>query len=227
MTNRRDTSIFNIIGPIMVGPSSSHTAGAVRLGLMGRGLLGAQPQQARIGLHGSFAETGAGHGTDKAVIAGLLGLATDDPRLPHSHQLAGEAGLHFTFTAVDLGEQAHPNSIHLHLRAGQDEVSCAGASVGGGQIEMTRVQGYEVSFNGELETLLIEAADQPGTINHVTGLLSRYEVNVAFLHVERDRRGGRAMMVVELDEPVEGSALAEIAALSWVSWLRKLPRLKE
>ncbi len=225
MTSTRQVSAFDIIGPIMVGPSSSHTAGAVRLGQIGRAILGDQPTEAHIELHGSFAQTGKGHGTDKAIIAGLLGLATEDDRIRHSFELAKEAGLHFTFAAVDLGDDVHPNSVRMTLKRGPQQVQITGASVGGGMVEITNIEGYEARFGGEYETLLVISKDRPGTINAITGWLLRHNINIAFFRVERQRRGGEAIMVIETDDPIPDEMVEAIEDFPWVRWVRNISKV--
>ena len=222
----RTISVFDIIGPIMVGPSSSHTAGAVRLGQVARAILGSQPRTAAIELHGSFAQTGQGHGTDRGIVAGLLGMATDDPDLRRSFELAEQAGLRFTFEKVDLGEDAHPNTARLTVGDGQRTVQVTGCSIGGGLVEITNVDGYDVHFGCEFDTLLVLAEDRPGTINQVTGWLARQGINIAFLRVERDKRGGDAIMIIETDHMVDPQILEAFEDYIWVRWVRQVPKVE-
>lgn len=206
-------NLFDILGPIMVGPSSSHTAGAVRIGGMARSLLGGQPQRARIMLHGSFASTGQGHGTYQALIAGLLGLAPDDPEVPNSYELAKKAGLKFTFENITLRE-AHPNSVLIEMeRADGRKMEVGASSLGGGRIEVFRVDGLQTSFSGELPTLLVRNSDQPGCVSRVTGALAHAGINVASLQLSRGGRGGTAVMVIECDEEIPWVAVEEIRSL--------------
>lgn len=227
MASNRQVSVFDIIGPIMVGPSSSHTAGAVRLGQMGRVILGARPTEALIELHGSFAETGQGHGTDRAIVAGLLGMATDDERIRHSFTVAEALGLQFRFEKVDLGEAAHPNTVRLTLRAGETSVQVTGASIGGGLVEITNIEGYEVHFGGQYDTLLVIAEDRPGTINAITGWLLKHEINVAFFRVGRKQRGGAALMIIETDHAIPDPLIEAIEDFDWVRWVRKVDKVGE
>lgn len=222
----RTISVFDIIGPIMVGPSSSHTAGAVRLGLVARAILGSQPAEATIELHGSFAQTGQGHGTDRGIVAGLLGMATDDPDLRRSFDLAAAAGLAFRFETVDLGEDAHPNTARLTVGDGRRTVQVTGCSIGGGMVEITNVDGYNVHFGCEYDTLLVLAEDRPGTINQVTGWLARQRINIAFLRVERDKRGGDAIMIIETDHMVDPQILEAFEDYAWVRWVRQVPKVE-
>lgn len=221
----RDVSIFDIIGPIMVGPSSSHTAGAQRLGRMARVLLGGPPAEAVVELHGSFAQTGQGHGTHKAIIAGLLDMTADDPRLPQSFTVADETGMVYHFVEADLGDTAHPNTARITVSAGEQRVQMTGASVGGGMIEVTNIQGYDVRFSGEYWTLLILADDRPGTINAVTGWLLKHNINVAFFRVERQQRGGHAIMIIEVDQALPDDLVDAIEDFHWVSWVRTVEKV--
>lgn len=225
MSTQRPVSAFDIIGPIMVGPSSSHTAGAVRLGQIGRAVLGVQPQEALLDLHGSFAQTGRGHGTDRALVAGLLGLATDDDRIRISLDLAATAGMRIRFRAVDLGEDVHPNTVRMTLTTHERTAEVEGASIGGGMIQITRLQGYDVLFTGEHDALIVVAEDRPGTINAVTGLLLAHRVNVAFSRVERKQRGGEAIMIFETDDVIPNEIVEGIDDFYWVRWVRYVPKV--
>ncbi len=225
MSSQRPVSAFDIIGPIMVGPSSSHTAGAVRLGQIGRAVLGVQPQEALLELHGSFAQTGRGHGTDRALVAGLLGLATDDDRIRASLDLAAAAGMRIGFRAIDLGEDVHPNTVRMTLTTSNRTAEVEGASIGGGMIQITRIQGYDVLFTGEHDALIVVAEDRPGTINAVTGLLLEHGVNVAFSRVERKQRGGEAIMIFETDDPIPNAIIESIDDFYWVRWVRYVPKV--
>ena len=199
--------LFDILGPIMVGPSSSHTAGAVRMGLVGRQLLGETPREAHIVLHGSFAATGSGHGTDRALIAGLLGMEPDDGRIPDSFQIAEREGMVFTFERRDL-RNAHPNSALLSLTgACGNHLSLQCASIGGGRILVTALDGVAVSFSAELNTLIIRNQDKPGMVSLISSLLAEAGVNIATLQLYRDKRGGSAAMVIEIDQSLSDELL--------------------
>ncbi len=206
-------NLFDILGPIMVGPSSSHTAGAVRIGAMARALLGQAPAKARLMLHGSFDSTGKGHGTHQALIAGLLGFAPDDARVPDSFALAKEQGLAFTFESVTLRD-THPNSVLIQLESTRgDQLEVAASSLGGGRIKVFQVDGLPCSFSGDLPTLVVHNTDQPGCVSQVTGVLARRGLNVATLQLNRDGRGESAVMVIESDQPIFERAAEEIRAL--------------
>lgn len=195
-------NIFDILGPVMVGPSSSHTAGAARIGYVTRTLLGERPVRARIGLCGSFAATGTGHGTDRALIAGLLGMKPDDLRIPDSFALAKEEGLSFTFENIKIPE-AHPNTALLRVEGeGGRAAEVQASSLGGGRIMIDRLDGTEVHCTGACPTLIIRNQDSPGMVSEVTSLLSWNRVNIATLQLYRDKRGGSAVMVIETDQPI-------------------------
>ena len=196
-------NLFDILGPVMVGPSSSHTAGAVRIGHISRILLKEKPVKAEIYLHGSFATTGIGHGTDKALVAGLLGMKPDDERIPDSFALARDAGLQFSFETRNI-KDAHPNTALLKLTGeGGNKTEIQAASIGGGRITVHRVNGVDVDFSAEKPTLIVHNIDMPGRIAKVTSLLYEKQVNIATMQLYRSKRGGIAVMVMELDQPVD------------------------
>lgn len=192
-------NLFDILGPVMVGPSSSHTAGAVRIGYISEKLLQDHVRKAEILLHGSFATTGIGHGTDKALIAGLLGMHPDDIRIPASFDLAQKAGMEFTFSTVTL-KDAHPNTAVLRLSGEHGrKIEVQAASIGGGRILIAKLDGIEVNFTAEKPTLIVHNVDQPGHVAQVTTMLAEKQVNIATLQLYRDKRGGYAVMVIETD----------------------------
>lgn len=208
--------VFEIIGPSMIGPSSSHTAGACRLGWAARALLDEPPETARIELHGSFLATGDGHGTKEALTAGLLGLAPDDERLIQSPELARAEGLAIHFGEVDLGPQAHPNTARIHLKGSSRQLSLTGASVGGGSVCIQEVDGLPVEIRGTLETLVLWHQDTPGFLARITAVLACVQINVASIRTSRLERGENAITAIEVD----GSLPDEVSAL-----LRKTPAI--
>lgn len=215
-------NLYDILGPVMVGPSSSHTAGAARIGLVTRKLLGDVPSEAVIGLGGSFAATGKGHGTDRALVAGLLGMQPDDDRIPTSFMLATEAGLHFRIEEVSL-KDAHPNTALLTVKGKNGrELTVQASSLGGGRIRVDRLDGIDVNFSGDVPTLVVRNEDQPGLVAEVTSLLCAMAVNIATMQLYRDRRGGCAVMVLETDQAVpEGTveALKRVRGVLKVTYL--------
>ncbi|SHK42521.1 L-serine dehydratase [Selenomonas ruminantium] len=217
--------VFDIVGPVMIGPSSSHTAGAVRLGLMARKILGEVPAKAEINLHGSFARTYRGHGTDKALIAGILGFNPEDERIRDALAIAGEKGLDFCFQTVNL-EEAHPNTAVIFL-TGQSgrSVRVLGASVGGGNIIISNIDGYQVELTGQYPALITIHRDCPGVITEVTRILAHAAVNVAFMRVSRQNRGETAMMIMELDEQPAPEVIAECQMAEAVQYAFAIPAI--
>ncbi len=209
-------NIFDILGPVMVGPSSSHTAGAARIGRMARTLLGEEPVEAKLHLHGSFAESGPGHGTDRALIAGLLDMKPDDLRIPNAFEEAEKAGLSFAFDTVDLRD-AHPNTVVIDVtgRSGKT-LELQASSVGGGRIEVTKVNGVEVSFTGEYNTLIIQNQDENGVVAAVTTILNQLRINVANMSLCRSKRGGEALMVIETDQHIKPHQVMFMADLEGI-----------
>ena len=200
-------NIMDIIGPVMVGPSSSHTAGAVKIGQVARKLLGESVRKADIYLHGSFLATGKGHGTDKALIAGLLGMAVDDKRIPDSFELAKAKGMHFHFEGIELVD-AHPNTVKMNLE-GQSgrKLEIIASSIGGGQIRICEIDGLTANFTGDFPTLIVHNLDQPGHVTEVTSMLAHKSVNIATMQLYRDSRGGNAVMVIECDQEIPADSI--------------------
>ena len=210
----------------MIGPSSSHTAGAVRIGLAARHLLGRQPEKAKIGLHGSFAATGPGHATDRGIVAGLLGWAPDDDRLKDSLSAAAKDGLTVDFFQEDLGPSAHPNSARIVLNERlADPLVMVAASVGGGSVEVESVDDFAVRFSGSLDTLVIWHEDRSGFLAHVTAVLACIDSNIATIRTARTHRGADALTVIELDAPTCAEVISLLRKIDHVKKLRTLPRI--
>ena len=216
--------IFEILGPVMVGPSSSHTAGAARIGSMARTLLGSTPVKAAIHLHGSFADTGLGHGTDRALVAGLLGMKPDDLRIPNAFKEAKKAGLRYTIDEIDLRD-AHPNTAVLELTGkGGRALTVQASSLGGGRIMVNKLDGIEVNFTGESNTLVVRNQDEFGSVAAVTSILNQLRVNVANMSVHRHKRGGDALMVIETDQhskPKQVEFISELPGILGVTYYDK------
>ena len=194
--------IFDIIGPVMIGPSSSHTAGAAKIGYVTRKLLGERPVQAEILLHGSFSATGSGHGTERAIVAGLLGYKPDDERLPNSFAEAEKAGLSFQLTHGVI-RNAHPNTAKIHvIGENGNELEVVGSSIGGGRIKICEIDGICTNFSGEYNTIIVHNTDTPGHVAQVTTTLAQKNVNIATMQLYRSSKGGKAVMVVECDQEV-------------------------
>ena len=217
-------NIFDMMGPVMVGPSSSHTAGAARIGNMGRTLLGEEVARADIGLYGSFAETGFGHGTDRALVAGLLGMKPDDLRIPNAYEEANRAGMAYSFRMVELRD-AHPNTALLELtgKSGK-KLTLQASSIGGGAIVVNKIDGIDVNFTGDFNTLIVRNQDESGSVAAITSILSQVHINVANMSVNRHRRGGDALMVIETDQhikPRQVEFLSELPGILSVTYYDK------
>jgi L-serine dehydratase len=204
-------SVFEVIGPIMIGPSSSHTAAAVRIGQISRAILGEPVKKAIIQLHGSYALTGKGHGTDKAVIAGLMGFDAADERIKSSLELAKDKGLTVKFQKVDLGDDYHPNTIRLLIEGdSKTHFEITAISVGGGNISIVEINRLSITLSGEYHTLISIHSDRPGIVAKATAVIAKNKVNISNMHVSRQHRGGLAAMAVEMDQPLPPEALAEL-----------------
>ena len=206
-------NVFDIIGPVMIGPSSSHTAGAVRLGRVAWKILGERAVRAEIKLSGSFAQTYQGHGTDKALVAGIMGMHSDDERIRNSLQLAQDSGLAVTFQEIQL-PGAHPNTARIAL-TGQNggQAVVQGASVGGGTILVTEINGLSVSLTGQYNTILVLHQDKPGAIAAVTQFMAESGVNIGNFRLSRPQKGGEALMTIEVDGDVADTLMANLRAL--------------
>jgi L-serine dehydratase len=216
-------SVFEVIGPVMIGPSSSHTAGAVRIGRLARAVLGETPASVRITLHGSFASTGHGHGTDLALVAGLLGFAPSDERIRTADKEARAAGLAVEFARDDLGE-VHPNTARIEMTATDGRTAMVqGSSIGGADVVLTAIDDFDVAITGELPVLIVEHHDEPGVIASVSAILAAHGVNIASMEVSRERRGARALMVIETDQPVGADVIAAVAEAQAVTSARAVP----
>ncbi len=218
-------SLLDIIGPVMVGPSSSHTAGACRLGLLARGLVGGTPERARIELHGSFARTGGGHGTDKAIAGGLLGFRPDDARLREALDIVEREGLDYVFEKTTLAEEAHPNTVRITLERDGRRAVMVGSSIGAGRVAVTEIDGYTVEITGNYHTIVLVAEDVRGSVARIAGILADHGLNIATLRLSRKARGGDAFMVIEIDDQPDVRLRDEIRALPWVRWAFRLDKV--
>jgi L-serine dehydratase len=219
-------SIFDILGPIMIGPSSSHTAGASRIGYIARQLLRDEPTKAIITLYNSFAKTHKGHGTDKAIIGGILGFAPDDERIRESHELARQRGLEWEFRFRGDYATYHSNTARIKLfgkNGGTVEV--VGASLGGGRIVIQEIEGFRVDFTAQTHTLVVIADDIPGSIQHISGAIAEKGVNIANMFVSRNET--KANMVIELDQAIDTETLQKIESFSWVGFVRLVEPMTE
>ena len=219
--------IFDILGPIMIGPSSSHTAGAARLGKIAMSIAGGDIAEVTFLLHGSFAKTYKGHGTDRALVAGILGMEPSDERLRNSMDIAKEKGIKFLFKEADLGN-VHPNTVKFVMRTYDDNYcEVMGSSIGGGNIKICEVNDNEVDFTGIYETLIITQKDAPGVIHDVAHILYSEKINVAFMRVFRDRKGQDATMIFEMDNKVSEETKKKIEDLELVHKVISISPAKE
>ncbi len=206
-------NIFDIMGPVMVGPSSSHTAGVVRIGHITQSILGGIPKRVNITFHGSFAKTYKGHGSDKAVIAGLLGYMPHDLRIKDSFALAQDMGMEYSFDVTEL-EYAHPNTVLIHAETDEGKVvNIQAASIGGGRILVQRINNIEVSYDGQYDTLVIIQRDTPGVISLITNVLMIEHINIAQMRVYRSSKGGDAITTIEADQALDVSLAALLEML--------------
>lgn len=212
-------SLFEVIGPNMVGPSSSHTAGAVSMALLARKLFPAEIKKVEFTLYGSFAKTYRGHGTDRALLGGIMGFETDDLRIRDSLSIAKERNLDYHFSiGQDTGEE-HPNTADIDMTGVNGErLFVRGVSIGGGKVKIVRLNQIDVDFTGEYSTLIISQTDRPGVVAHITKVLSEREVNIAFMRLFREEKGAKAFTVVESDERIPDEV---------VEWIRENPLVSD
>ncbi|PLT30102.1 L-serine ammonia-lyase, iron-sulfur-dependent subunit beta [Peribacillus deserti] len=214
-------SVFDIIGPIMIGPSSSHTAGAARIGRMARNLLNREPKWAEISFYGSFAKTYKGHGTDVAIVGGLLDFDTFDERIIHALDLAKEKGIKITFSEEDAITD-HPNTARVRIGDDQGELELVGISIGGGKIEIIELNGFELKLSGHEPAILVVHEDRFGAIANVANVLAKHEINIAHMDVSRKEKGKMALMTIEVDQNIEQAVLDEITALPNIMKVTKI-----
>lgn len=206
----KEYGIFDIIGPVMIGPSSSHTAGAARLGFMARKIAGEDIKEVDFYLHGSFAKTYAGHGTDRALLAGVMGMMPDDEGIRNAFELARKKGVNYRFLEKDLSE-VHPNTVLIAMKTVSGEKwEVTGSSIGGGKVRIIRINDLEVEFEGEYTTLITYHYDRPGVIAEISSVLAKHKVNIAFMRVFRENKASNAVLIAETDEDIPSSAIAEI-----------------
>lgn len=204
-------SIFDVIGPNMIGPSSSHTAGAVSMALLARKLFGKPIRKVTFTLYGSFSHTYHGHGTDRALLGGMLGFATDDPRIRDAFDQAKAMGVEYEYIIDPDTQVDHPNTADMHMVSPDgEELTIRGVSIGGGKVKIVRIGAIDVEFTGEYSTLIAKQLDTPGVVAHITKCLSHQNVNIAFMRLFRDDKGATAYTIVESDESIPESVMEEI-----------------
>ena len=200
----KEISIFDVIGPNMIGPSSSHTAGALRISLMVNKLVQKPIKEVTFILYGSFAKTYKGHGTDRALLAGILGMDTEDERIKDAFDYADEAGLRYAFETRESHAEYHPNTVEVVATDEMGErTTVRGASIGGGNIRIEQIDGVDVEFSGAYCTMIIRQQDTPGVVAYITQALSEYGINIAFMRLYRESKGSVAYTIIETDENVD------------------------
>lgn len=209
-------SIFDVIGPVMIGPSSSHTAGVVRIGNITSKILGVIPKQAVITFYGSFAQTYVGHGSDKAIIAGLLGYSTDDIRIREVLEKSLNEGYDFTILKSNK-KTRHPNTVQIEaLDSSLEHTKIIAESLGGGSISIRKINDLKVELTGKLNTIVLNYVDKPGVVKDVSGILLKENVNIATMRVIRTNKGGDAIMLLEVDSLITESLKKEILTLPYI-----------
>lgn len=217
------SSIFDMIGPVMIGPSSSHTAGVVRIARTARKILGGQPESATITFYNSFARTYEGHGSDRAIIAGLLDYKTDDARIKSALDDAKPAGLEYKFKSVGNASTLHPNTIKLNLEKGEKVVEIFGESRGGGLITISELNGFSSNFTANLHTLIITADDTKGSIAYVSDVISHDDSNIATMSVSRKGKNDMACQIIEMDSGLKPITLEYLRSLNWIHEVIYIP----
>ena len=226
MTIRHDrkVSILDVMGPVMVGPSSSHTAGTARLGRVAREILDEDPVAVHFFLHPPLAATYRGHGSDFALVGGSIGLNVDDPRIPEAIRIAEQMGVDITFSEEDLGD-VHPNTVRIEIKGKAREAEIAGSSIGGGVIEVFKINGFQTRFKGDSPTLLLFYRDRPGMISEATRIIAEEGINIASLSCSRKQRGKDAFMQIDVDSPLSAAALERIYGIGDVARAQYLDRI--
>jgi L-serine dehydratase len=220
----RKVSILDVMGPVMVGPSSSHTAGTARLGRVAHEILDDDPMAVHFYLHPPLAATYRGHGSDFALVGGAIGLNVDDPRIPEAIRIAEQLDVDVEFSEEDLGD-VHPNTVRVEIRSKEREVEIVGSSIGGGVIEVFKINGFQTRFKGDSPTLLLFYRDRPGMIAEVANIIADEGINIASLYCSRKQRGKDAFMQVDVDSPISQQALQRICSLTDVADARYLDRI--
>ena len=219
------SSVFDMIGPVMIGPSSSHTAGVVRIGRAARNLFGEQPESVTITFYNSFARTYEGHGSDRAVVAGLLDFATDDERIKTSLKIAATNGLEVRYKSVGNSSTMHPNTVAIEMVSGKRKMKIVGESRGGGIIQIVNINGFNARFSTSLYTLIITAHDIKGSIAFMANVLSQADCNIASMTVSRKGKNDLACQVIEMDSAVNDVTLNYLSSLTFIEDIIYLPKM--
>jgi L-serine dehydratase len=221
------SSVFDMIGPVMIGPSSSHTAGVVRIAKAAIKVLGGIPDEAEIIFYNSFARTYEGHGSDRAILAGLMDFNTDDKRIKEAIEIAAEKGLKYHFKSVGNASTLHPNSIRLELKKGNKAVEVLGESRGGGMINIAEVNGFKADFTANLHTIIIFAADVKGSIAFIADVIAHDDCNIATMSVSRKGKNDLACQVIEMDSGMKPVTFEYLKSLSWIKEVIYIPQIEK
>lgn len=213
MNTQKFQSVFDIIGPVMIGPSSSHTAGAVRIGKVVHSIFGEIPDEVTFHLYNSFAKTYKGHGTDKALVAGIMGMDTDNPDIKRSLEIAHQKGIKIYWDILKDSNAPHPNTVKISVKKADKNMSVTGVSIGGGNIQVTELNGFSVSLSMNTPTIITVHQDIPGMIAKVTDILSSSNINIATMNVTRESAGEKAIMIIEVDSRECQDAVKSIAKI--------------
>ncbi|KAB7708015.1 L-serine ammonia-lyase, iron-sulfur-dependent, subunit beta [Bacillus aerolatus] len=214
-------SVFDIIGPIMIGPSSSHTAGAARIGRVARSLFGREPKWAVISFYGSFAQTYKGHATDVAIVGGLLDFDTFDERIKNAVVIAEERGMNIQFVKEN-NVPDHPNTAKIRIGDDEGEMELVGISIGGGKIEIIELNGFELKLTGHHPAILVVHDDRSGAIATVSNELAKHNINIGQMQVSRKGIGEMALMTIEVDQTISEDILAEIRRLPHITQVARV-----
>ncbi len=217
------SSVFDMIGPVMIGPSSSHTAGVVRIGRVASKVLGGRPEKVAVTFYNSFARTYEGHGSDRAIVAGLMDFETDDVRIRDSLDIAAREGLVYTFKSVGNASTLHPNTVRVNLARGDREVEVVGESRGGGINNIAEVNGFKADFSASLHTLIITAGDVKGSVAFIASVLAHDDCNIATMSVSRKGKNDLACLVIEMDSGMKPITLQYLQSLKWVKGVIYIP----
>lgn len=217
------SSVFDMIGPVMIGPSSSHTAGVVRIARAALRLLGSMPDEASITFYNSFARTYEGHGSDRAILGGLMDFKTDDPRIKDALEIAAGKGLIYKFKSIGNSSVHHPNTIKLNLKKGEKQIEVVGESLGGGVINIVELDGFVANFSAQNHTLIIKAGDISGAIAFISGVIAQEKANIATMSVSRKGKNDVACHVIEMDSGIREITAQYLKSLPWVSELIYIP----
>jgi L-serine dehydratase len=217
------SSVFDMIGPVMIGPSSSHTAGVVRIARVAIRILGEKPEHADITFYNSFARTYEGHGSDKAILGGLMDFKTDDPKIKQAIELAEQAGLSYKFKSIGNASVYHPNTIKVNLTKGEKKVEVIGESLGGGLINIAFVDGFTGDFTAQMHTLIIKAHDVSGAIAFISSVIAQEKANIATMSVSRKGKNDQACHVIEMDSGLQPITIEYMKSLPWIKEIIYIP----